>query len=169
MTFSHSFAVTSIITKKIKVLYFGDFNPSGLHAPMAIQSTMSKLKNAWKSEFKSKFENIEFDRIALRLEDIEKYDLPENPTKKKTHKDKVLAERFIKKYGDRNVELDSLAEHKPAEFKKQIRDSIEKHLDQKIKLQAEKREAIVIPKLEKIISNMSSNYFRDNWNINLEI
>jgi hypothetical protein len=59
--------------KRIVVLYFGDFNPSGLHAPIAIQNTVAKLRNAWKDEFNGDFSKIEFKRVALTLENVKKF------------------------------------------------------------------------------------------------
>jgi hypothetical protein len=146
--------------KKIVVLYFGDFNPSGLHAPIAIQNTISKLAEAWKSEFKNDFSKVEFKRVGLNLEHVKKYHLPENPTKKTTHKDKVIAKRFIRKFGDINVEMESLAESKkyPLAFTKMVNEAIEEYVDEKAQKKAAYKENTIIPRLEKIINTMKNNY-----------
>lgn len=144
--------------KKIVVLYFGDFNPSGLHAPRAIQNTISKLTSAWKDEFENDFSSITFKRVGLSLKHIKEYNLPQNPTKKTTHKDKVLAERFIRKFGDINVELESLAERNPSALDHMIRSAIEKYVDQDAVIKAEHKENIVIPKLKKIIQSITNDY-----------
>ena len=106
--------------KKVIILYFGDFNPSGIHAPEAIKDT---LKN-WGTT------DVEIKRVALLFVDIIKYKLPPNPTKKTTKKDKTLADRLIAKYGkDYNVELDSLKAHAYDEFIKRIETSILNQID----------------------------------------
>lgn len=149
--------------KKIIILYFGDFNPSGLHAPIAIQNTIAKLSNAWKNEFKGDFSKIEFKRVALTLEHVKKYNLPQNPTKKKTHKDKVIAAKFIKQYGDVNVEMESLAERDPDEFKMLIQKAIEEYVDEDVRAKAEARTDKVIARLNKIIKKMKKDYFEKHF------
>lgn len=150
--------------KRIVILYFGDFNPSGLHALTAIQNTVSKLASAWKHEFTSDFSQIEFKRIGLSVEHIEKHHLPENPTKQTTHKDKVIAERFIRKYGDRNVEIDSLAERNPEALNQMIEDAINEYVDENTKVKAKEKENKVRPRIEKIITKMMKNYFEKEEN-----
>lgn len=128
--------------KKVKVLYFGDFNPSGVHAPIAIKNTLV----GWGTT------EVEFKRVALLFEDIEKYNLPPNPTKKTTKKDKTLAERFIKQYGeDYNVELDSLKAHKKQEFLRRIEDSIKAEIDFELKVETDKKIEKVQARLKKIL------------------
>lgn len=154
-----------LLTKKTKIviLYFGDFNPSGLHAPVAIQNTMTKLRNTWKHEFRSDFKNIEFQRIALNLEHVKKFNLPENPTKKKTYKDKKIAERFIRKYGDINVEMESLVERHPEEFHKLIETAIVKYVDPETKAKAKHRTEVARRRIGETIKEMMSLYFKDKW------
>jgi len=136
--------------KKIKVLYFGDFNPSGVHAPIAIKKT---LKN-WNTP------NIEFKRIALLFEDIAKYNLPPNPTKKTTKKDKTLAERFIAKYGaDYNVELDSLKAHAYDEFMSRIEKSIKNEIDLKKRDKTKERIIKVRMRLKNLIKKHTKKEF----------
>lgn len=129
--------------KNVKVLYFGDFNPSGVHAPIAIQNTL----RGWGQT------DVEFNRIALMFEDIEKYNLPPNPTKKTTKKDKTLADLFIKKYGeDYNVELDSLKAHNKQEFLRRIEDSIKAEIDFDLKEETDKKIEKVQARLKKILA-----------------
>lgn len=154
--------------KKIVVLYFGDFNPSGLHAPVAIQNTIVKLRKTWKNEFKGNFNNIEFKRVALTLEHVKKYNLPQNPTKKKTHKDKVIAAKFIRKYGDINVEMESLAERQPDEFKKLIQTAVEKYVDEDAKVKADVRTEKVRAKVRKIIKEIRNDYFKEKWDLDFK-
>lgn len=136
--------------KKVKILYFGDFNPSGVHAPIAINNTLKK----WNTH------NIEFKRIALLFEDIAKYNLPPNPTKKTTKKDRTLAKRFIAKYGeDYNVELDSLKAHAFDEFLLRIEKSIQNEIDFKKKEKTDKKIEIGRQRLEKIIEEQFKKGF----------
>ena len=136
--------------KKIKILYFGDFNPSGVHAPIAIKNT---LRN-WNTP------NVEFKRIALLFEDIAKYNLPPNPTKKTTKKDRILAERFIAKYGeDYNVELDSLKAHAYDEFMSRIENSIKNEVDLKKREITKERINKVRIRLQKIIEERTKDNF----------
>ena len=151
--------------KKIILLYFGDFNPSGLHSPIAIQNTMRKLRAAWKNEFKNDFSQIEFKRIALNHEHLDKYQLPENPTKKKTIKDKSIAEKFIRKYGDRNVEMESLAERQPEEMKKLIVSAISEYVDEEDRAKLKDRMTKVRWRLKKIYDEMIKIYFKEKWNM----
>jgi len=128
--------------KKVKVLYFGDFNPSGVHAPIAIKKTLED----WGTT------GVEFKRIALLFEDISKYNLPPNPTKKTTKKDRTLAERFIEKYGaDYNVELDSLKAHAMDEFLYRIEDSINSEIDFKKQAKTYGNIVKVRERLKKIV------------------
>lgn len=145
--------------KKITVLYFGDFNPSGLHAPIAIQNTIAKLSRSWKDRFDNDFSKIEFKRIGLTLEHINQYHLPQNPTKQTSLKDKVIAKRFIRKYGDINVEIESLAERNKEGFLQMIENALKDHVDEEARLNARIKETNVQPRLRKIIKEMKDDYF----------
>lgn len=148
--------------KKIKILYYGDFNPSGLHALVSIQNTVAKLKNSWHTEFPENFEKIEFDRVLLNADQVDKYSLPENPTKQKTHKDRVLAKKFIAKYGDRNVELESLAEHQPVVFQTIIRDSITDVFNTKAQEKIGRKVNAARKRLRELLTGIK-DYYLENW------
>ncbi len=145
--------------KKIVVLYFGDFNPSGIHALTAIQNTITKLNDAWKNKFTCDFSEIEFRRIGLHLSHILKYELPQNPTKQTTHKDKVLAKRFIAKYGDVNVELESLAERNKPALLQMIEEAIKEYVEDDVKIKLEQKKRKIYPRIQKIINTMKEDYF----------
>lgn len=138
------------LDKKVKILYFGDFNPSGVHAPTAIKNTLEN----WNTP------NVEFKRVALLFEDIAKYNLPPNPTKKTTKKDRTLAERFIAKYGeDYNVELDSLKAHAYDEFMSRIENSIKNEVDLEKRDITRERVIKVRTRLQKIIKERTRENF----------
>lgn len=97
--------------KPVSILYFGDFDPSGLDIVRALQESLN-------------FFGIspEIEKIALTIQDITDYDLPPDFTKKTDSR----SAKFIKKYGDLAVELDALP--LPA-LQEKIRASIANKLD----------------------------------------
>jgi hypothetical protein len=77
------------------ILYFGDLNPSGKDMPRDIQDRLATLGV-----------NVQMKEVALTKEDVEKYELPRNPTKSQDSRNK----RFKEKYKiDYSVELDALS------------------------------------------------------------
>lgn len=92
----------------VKILYFGDFDPSGLGIDR-------DLKNNQFLDYHL------IERISLTLEQIQEYNLPSFKVKKSDNQ----APAYIEKYGDRCWELDALP---PNILRKLVRESIEKHL-----------------------------------------
>jgi hypothetical protein len=96
------------------VLYFGDFDPSGLNMSESLESRMLNDFNI----------PVNFIRPALNVEQIEKYNLP--------HVDEDLkrgdsrAANHVKKYGFLAVELDAL---KPPDLSDIIHNAIQKQLN----------------------------------------
>jgi len=76
------------------VLYFGDFDPSGVDIERDLEDRLGRYGAMG---FKVK-------RIALTLEQIRKYHLPPMPVKRSD----ARAEGFLAEYGDRAVELDAM-------------------------------------------------------------
>lgn len=134
----------------VRILYFGDFNPSGLHAPVAVQNTMRHYGipvrdedepdryyfDIWPFDGANEFGNVDgtlrFERLALTLEQVKDYDLPENPTPSSTDKDKELRDRFMRlatEGRDVNIELNALKEYHRDDLEALIRDGIEEHVD----------------------------------------
>lgn len=117
--------------KPIKILYFGDFDPSGEDMLRAIEDSLRFLRISEKviAEHRGKevqkffFETRpEIIKIALTSEDITKYNLPPDFTKKTD----TRAKKFIEQHGDIAVELDAL----PLPILQQkIRESIEENID----------------------------------------
>jgi hypothetical protein len=151
--------------KDVVILYFGDFNPSGFHAPVSIQETMGyygiKLHRGntipdstdhyfdiWPDPSPAEFGEYEgtllFDRKAINLEHIERFDLPENPNPSKTDKHKQLRDRFqqqVSEGRDINVELNALKEYHREFLEDLIRESIVEHIDEEAKQTTETRVA----------------------------
>jgi len=96
------------------ILYFGDFDPSG---DDMVESLKKRL-----AFFGCKPEVV---KCALTYEDIERYQLPPNLTKKTDSRSAA----FVKKYGDVAVELDAL----PADV---LRDRLVAEVEQRMDLDA---------------------------------
>lgn len=99
--------------KPIYILYFGDFDPTGLDIPRSIEENLI-------THFGIK--NLELEKVSLTLEDIKEHNLPPAPTKISD----TRSPKFIKEYGDMAVELDALP---PDVLQKKIEDNIKEHLD----------------------------------------
>ena len=80
--------------KPTVLLYFGDFDPSGVDIERDLEDRLSRYGA---KDFKVK-------RIALTAEQIRQYDLPPMPVKRSD----ARAESFMATHGDRSVELDAL-------------------------------------------------------------
>lgn len=97
------------------LLYFGDFDPSGVEMLKAMETTL-------RDELMIK--GINFKRVALQKEDIARYKLPHSfEALKKTD---TRASKHIAEYGELAVELDALS---PLILEQKIRDAIEGELD----------------------------------------
>jgi len=97
------------------ILYFGDFDPSGIQMFEATQETLEKEMN---------LTNILYFRIALNLADIYQYELPHNPDAVK--KSDRRYQKFVKEYGRFAVELDALH---PATLEKITINAVEAQFD----------------------------------------
>jgi hypothetical protein len=100
------------------LLYFGDFDPSGVEMLKAMETTL-------KDELL--VEGIEFKRVALLKEDIATYRLPHSPEALK--KTDTRASKHIAEYGELAVELDALS---PPVLSQKIREAIEGELDMEL-------------------------------------
>jgi len=96
------------------LLYFGDFDPSGVEMLKSMETTL-------KDELK--VERIEFKRIALQKEDIDLYNLPHSPEALK--KKDTRAKKHVAEFGELAVELDALP---PAVLQNKIKMAIEGEL-----------------------------------------
>lgn len=124
------------IDKSIIILYFGDFDPSGLDID---RSATKRIK-----EYAGR-DDIEVVRCALTEDDV--INLPANPTKLTDKR----AASYIAKYGDRCWELDALP---PDQLRNRVESAIKQYIDLSKyseaygKMQAEKAE------IQEIISNL---------------
>jgi len=123
--------------KTTKILYFGDFDPSGEDIFRDVQVRMERLFGKY----------AEFTKVALTLEDIEEYKLPPAPAKRTD----VRFERFVQAHGDISVELDALP---PDALVEKIKDSILRNIDvdkYQIRLDQEETERAEIERLVKTL------------------
>lgn len=97
------------------VLYFGDFDPSGVEMLNAMKTTLND---------ELEVNRIEFKRIALLQEDIHEHKLPHNPDALKLTD--TRARKHITAYGEVAVELDAL---RPDVLESKIKNAIEDEID----------------------------------------
>lgn len=97
------------------MLYFGDFDPSGVEMLEAMKITLREELGV---------EDLVFKRIALMRDDIFTYSLPHNPFALK--KTDTRARKHIAQYGELAVELDAL---RPDILEGKIKAAIEGELD----------------------------------------
>ena len=98
--------------QELVILYFGDLNCSGKDMSRDIQDRLVTLGV-----------NVRMEEVALSKEDVDEYELPKNPTKRKDSR----ANWFVKKYGiNYSVELDALT---PQILRGKIHSAICRELD----------------------------------------
>lgn len=119
--------------KECYLYYCGDFDPSGLSIYNSIKERLEKF-----GVF------INYKRIALDQEQIEKYKLPSDPGKRSDPN----YEKFVNLYGDMVVELDSLP---PNILRDIIKNCITKNIDSGLLAQVQKKETEEKDKLNKFI------------------
>jgi len=100
--------------KEPLMLYFGDFDPSGVEMLEAMKITLKDELGV---------NGIRFKRIALLKNDIIKYRLPHNPDALK--KTDTRAKKHIEAYGELAVELDAL---RPDILEGKIKEALEKEI-----------------------------------------
>jgi hypothetical protein len=97
------------------MLYFGDFDPSGVEMLTAMKTTL-------KDELGVK--GIQFKRIALLKDDIFTHKLPNNPNALK--KTDTRARKHLAAYGELAVELDAL---RPDILEQKIEDAVKAQMN----------------------------------------
>jgi hypothetical protein len=149
----------------VEILYFGDFNPSGYHAPVSILDTMGyygldlarefpgsedaryydpehRLPTTVVDEDGDELATFNFTRCAINLDHIQRFDLPENPVPSGSDKD-VTIKKWFREYvsegRDTNVELNALKEYEREYLEDLIRDEIDRHVDEDRKAKVQDR------------------------------
>ncbi|MGD2142284.1 MAG: hypothetical protein PVH79_02245 [Candidatus Bathyarchaeota archaeon] len=103
---------SSLGGKRTVVLYFGDFDPSGMDIERDLTERLEKYEAG----------NFVVRRVALNKEQILKFRLPPMPVKKSD----ARSDSFVESYGDAAVELDALD---PNTLKLMVAQSIASHID----------------------------------------
>jgi len=101
--------------KNAIILYYGDFDPSGMNIPVTIENTLKQ---------RMQIENLQVKRIALLKEDIERYQLPHSPEAIKAGDTRT--KKHLEEYGELAVELDAL---RPDILLQKIHASIKQEID----------------------------------------
>lgn len=93
------------------ILYFGDFDPTGMDISRDVGVQLQELGSG-----------VEVERLALNFEQVKDFGLPPMATKKSDSRSAA----FVEKYGDLSVELDALP---PNVLLGLVETGIRKHLD----------------------------------------
>lgn len=152
--------------KNVKILYFGDYNPSGYHAPVSILDTLEHYGLQFPRDFpksddpryydpehglpvefvdedtEEPLATFDFERCAINNEHLERFDLPENPVPSSTDSHGTIKENFTKYVSDgkdRNVELNALKEFEREFLEDLIEEKIEEQIDDEVRERARKR------------------------------
>ena len=114
--------------KIVRVLYFGDHDPSGLDMDRDVIERLKMFATLPKHS-----RSITFTRAALTMEQVERYRPPENPAKITDSR----AKWYIKEYGQSSWELDALD---PSVFKELVEEFVSKYRDERAWDRAVQRE-----------------------------
>lgn len=95
----------------VVLLCFTDFDPSGEDMPRSLEERLAHFGC-----------RPEIVKVALSIRDVEEFDLPTDPTKASDSR----AAAFVRRYGDRQTELDALP---PAVLRDRVREAVESRLD----------------------------------------
>jgi hypothetical protein len=106
--------------RKVKILYLGDFDPSGLDMIRDINERIREFSIGYYSPLKEY--NFRVEHIALTKEQIDQYNPPPNPTKVTDPR----AKEFIRKHGNTSWEVDAL---KPETLNYLLEATIRKNID----------------------------------------
>ena len=116
-SFTYVQNMASYIRNRLKdkptvVLYFGDFDPSGIDIERDLTERLVKYDAG----------DFSVQRVALNSDQIEQYKLPPMPVKKSD----ARAESFVEEYGNMTVELDAL---EPNVLKNLVQQAILNHIN----------------------------------------
>lgn len=103
---------TRLKGKHVMVLYYGDFDPSGIDIERDLEARLERYGAT----------DFSVTRIALTADQIDRYNLPPMPVKRTD----ARAEGFMAEHGDKSVELDALD---PNLFQELVEKSIRKNIN----------------------------------------
>lgn len=115
------------------LIYLGDHDPSGMDMTRDVEDRLHTF-GIW---------DLEVNRIALNMPQVQQYQPPENPAKLTD----TRAREYIARYGDASWELDALT---PSVLSQIVEDAILEHLDQKLFDEVVEREEAIKERVKKI-------------------
>lgn len=127
--------------KKVKLLYLGDHDPSGIDMIRDIRERINEMLDA------NYLDNVIVEHIALTMKQIKKYNPPTNPAKLTDPR----AKWYIQSYGNSSWEVDALD---PKTLNKLVSSTIESNIDMDLFNNMKKREEtdkIILRKLSKTL------------------
>jgi len=130
--------------KPTVVLYFGDFDPSGIDIERDLTDRLRKYDAG----------DFTVIRIALTKDQIQEYDLPPMPVKRSD----ARSEGFLESYGDQSVELDALD---PNTLKLMVAQSIAANINLDLWRKKEERIASLKVWIKGKLDNMENLVFED--------
>ena len=111
LSYIHNAAETiERVGKPTHIYYFGDYDPSGVEIDRNLERRLREF---------APYSEIHFERVAVRHEQIDEYQLPTRPTKRGANHGRGLH------HGD-SVEVDAIP---PAQLLGLVRSAIERHVD----------------------------------------
>jgi hypothetical protein len=141
--------------KDVRIVYFGDYNPSGYHAPVSILDAMGyyginlgrdfpdsddpryyDVEHGCPFTFEDEGGTFGIERAALNTEHIKEFELTENPVPSSSDKDETIKRRFqqfVSNGRDTNVELNALKEFQRDRLEEMVEDAINQHIDTEAK------------------------------------
>jgi hypothetical protein len=93
------------------IYYFGDHDPSGVDIPRKVEADLRTF---------APDADLSFERVAVRLEQIEQWNLPTRPTKR--------TDTRARNFAGESVEVDAIP---PAQLRELCRECIEQHIDRR--------------------------------------
>lgn len=120
--------------ERVVILHLGDHDPSGIDMTRDILTRLQLF---------SRSRNVEVDRIALNMDQIEAYNPPPNPAKLSDSR----ADEYVRLYGRSSWELDALP---PADLDALIEEKIGEYLDVPTFEQFAEREEICRDRLARV-------------------
>lgn len=112
----------------IHILYFGDFDPSGEDMDRHLQGAIEQF---------GLHGDIDLKRVAVTIEQIERFNLPPTPSNQETLekiRNDTRTEKFKEKYGGKlyAVELDELLAVAPDEFRIMVQQPVDQFFDERV-------------------------------------
>lgn len=130
--------------RPVKILYLGDYDPSGLDMIRDIKERIIEFQNGYNDGYMVEEMEFSVEPIALTREQIEQYNPPPNPAKVTDPR----AKDFIKIHGRTSWEIDAL---KPDVLNTLLHDAILANIDESKYLEMVNREDADKDKLRSLV------------------